>query len=257
MNKKKFLILLIIVISIGFLFYQQFLSAQEATKSFEDFGIRVNMPKNDLLRIYPWSSARTYRINNDEEWITFDYNLRDYVTFHIKEHQLIDWNVNDRKEVVKEYLSEFCAQDFIHSFPKIYSGITSALVKVPHDVFLSVTDRSRPVLFTGYYTVGTARFANTSEIRVADNDVPAMQKGFTLVKLSTDLEDGIVDAIAGVVMHELAHRYLEHAMLDKLTCAQEREANHLIQSWGADEQYQQAKKYFGRKDHSESKSCQE
>lgn len=157
--------------------------------------------------------------------------------------------VSNQKDKARAYLKEFCSVSFPLYYPKTYTAIENVMASIPEDVFAALTNRRRPVLFTEYHTVGIGRFANSSEISVLPDDIPAFQEGMTLIKLSTELE-GVDEpqAIEGVVAHELAHRFLEHAHKKTERCQREREANRLIQTWGFQEAFQLAKVKFGRKE---------
>jgi len=215
--------------------------------------IHVGMSKPEFADYYSKDDARTYRTDINEEWITFDHaegNLPAMITFHIKDNKVAGWKVNDRNEVVKEYLGEYCSQAFIQSSPKIYTAIQNALRRLPLNVFLSVTDRARPVLFTEFHSSGMGRFANSSEIYSFEDDAPSMMAGLTIIKLNMELEEAPDStAIEGVILHELAHRYLKHAQTrtNRNVCDQEREANRLVKSWGADEEFARAQEVFGGK----------
>lgn len=214
-------------------------------------GIMSGMDQEDLQAVYPREKARTYRTEESEEWITFDGPAGEgpsTVTFHLIDNVLMDWTVNDRPEVIREYLGEYCSQGIVHGLPKTHSAIIEALSKIPWDVFLKITGRSRPVLFTEYHYTGVGRFANSSEISSTPDDAPSFQDGFTLIKLSAELEDrGSREAIEGVVLHELAHRVLDHARTrqGRSPCEIEKEANGLVKSWGFEVQYLAAKETFG------------
>jgi len=211
--------------------------------------IQRGMSRDAFLKIYPKSSARTYRTDKKEEWLTYDYSGKEnvhVVTFYFEDNQLKDWKFNDRKEVVKEYLGEYCSQGFIQHSPKIYAAIKNAFYGLPWDVFLSVTSRARPTLFTEYHYSGMGRFANSSEVYSFQDDAPSFMDGMTIIKLSTELElSDSVDAIEGIVLHEIAHRYLEHAKNKTELCRREKEANHLVKEWGFEKEFEEAKKKFG------------
>jgi hypothetical protein len=210
------------------------------------------------LKEFEKREARTYRKMENEEWQTFNCGS-DAVTFHFNNGKVVAWKMNDRPEIVEEYLSEFCSQAFIQSYPKIYGAIKAALTKIPQDAFLAVTDRARPVLFTETHYAGLGRFANSSNILVADDDAPAMSQGLTMIKLSVELEDKAESSeeIEGIILHELAHRVLEHAKKKLYTCQMEREANHLVKSWGYEKEYLKAKERFGDKTRTDAEKCPE
>ncbi len=216
-------------------------------------GIVTGVSKKKFFKKHPKSKARTYRSSANEDWLTYDdwsdplkMNM---ITVHFKDDSLVSWTLNNKEEVVEEYLGEFCSRAFILYYPKIYSAIRNAMLKIPLEVFRSITDRSRPVLFTEFHSTGTGRFANTSEIIATRDDAPAFEGGLTIIKLNTDLEaveDG--RAIEGVVLHELAHRYLEHGVQKASSCEMEREANALVARWGMSGEYQKASESFGHKE---------
>ena len=127
-------------------------------------GASVGMSEKSFFRIYPRAKARTYRSLGEETWITFNEPRKGkpqgMITFHFNKEKLQDWSVNDRKEVVEEYLGEFCSQGIVQGDPKTHTAIKNVLEKIPQEVFLAVTQRTRPVLFTEFYDAGTARFAS-------------------------------------------------------------------------------------------------
>jgi hypothetical protein len=131
-------------------------------------------------------------------------------------------------------------------------------VNLPKDVYLKVTDRQRPVLFTEVHPEGTARFANTADIIVPPGDVPAFRYGLTIIKLSTELEEaGSIDPIAGIIAHELGHKYLDHAIKGGVTCQTERETNALVKTWGFEKEFKAASAMFGREKTGGPPSCQD
>ncbi len=224
--------------------------------------VSVGMDKNALAKIYPKPKARTYRQSGTQEWLTFNYPLkthaRDVVSFHLNKNKVKDWQINNRAEVINEYLSEFSSQAFVQSFPIIERAIRDVLERMPWEDFLKVTDRRRPVLFTEVFDSGTAQFANSSEIISLTDDAPAFQDGLTIIKLSTGLNGASnQQAVEGVIAHELAHRVLEHVKKGKRSCAAEREANNLIKQWGFANEYQEASKTFGHKTIGQAVSCQD
>lgn len=214
-------------------------------------GIKIGMSKARFNKIYPKAKTRTYRTEARDEWLTFTHPKgNDIVTFHFQENKLLDWKLNDRKEATREYLAEFCSGTIREGFPKIYGAISHVLTHMPTDSFIKATDRQQPVLFTEFFDSGTAQFASSSEIISLPDDVPAFQNGFTLIKLSTGLEQTAnPQAIEGIVAHELAHRVLEHIRKGNINCEAEREANRLIKEWGFTESYQEASKAFGHEAH--------
>jgi len=90
--------------------------------------VSEGMSQEEFAKVYPKEEARTYRTQGNEEWLTFDdeqEGVRSLLTFHVKDKKIIGWMFNDRKEVVKEYLSEFCSQGLVAS--PIYQGIKQVL----------------------------------------------------------------------------------------------------------------------------------
>ena len=133
-------------------------------------------------------------------------------------------------------------------------SITHSLIYI----FLNVTNRRRPIIFLGYYTVGIARFASATEFNIRDKDAPMLQDGFYVIKLGDALESkGDIETIEGVILHEIAHRQLEHLRHPKSSCELEREANKLMQSWGFEKEFNKVKEVFGAKDHSDSPCYEE
>ncbi len=226
----------------------------------EIHNISVGMSKKLFVKFYPKTKARTYRQDKDEEWLTFNHPLKasakNVVTFHIQDNKVQDWQINNRAEVVNEYLSEFSSMAFKTAFPVIDEAIRDVLERMPFEDFLKITNRRRPVLFTEVFDSGTAQFANSSEIISLPDDAPAFQDGLTIIKLSTGLASKENNAaIKGVIAHEIAHRVLEHVKNGKRTCAAEREANTLIKQWGFANEYEKASQAFGQKAVGQTISC--
>ena len=214
--------------------------------------VSVGMDKKIFTKIYPKAQARTYRQKDTDEWLTFDDPFKGaphrLITFHLHDQKIKDWQINNRAEIIEEYLGEFSSQAFAQSFPMIGQAIRDVLTRMPFEDFLKITDRRRPVLFTEVFDDGTAKFANSSEIISMPDDAAAFQEGLTIIKLSTGLEAASnKKAVEGVIAHELAHRVLEHVKDGKRGCAAEREANRLIKQWGFNDEYTQASETFGQK----------
>jgi len=200
-------------------------------------GVFAGMSYEQLYSLYPRDTARTYRLYGQQEWITYNKKTccginDDLVTFYIRDGKLMQWQINNRDEVATEYLSEFCSQLFITTYNKIYRAIKNVLVKVPQDVFLTVTQRNKPTVFTEYHYTGNGRFANSSDIYFLEGDPPAFTDGVWIVKLSTELSDTkSQEEIETIIAHELAHRYLGHKHRQGVVTI-EKEANHLVLQWG-------------------------
>ena len=109
------------------------------------------------------------------------------------------------------------------------------------------------MIFVDVLTSGIARTANAVQFTMRKDDPPTFQKGFYLIKLGDNLEDASdVEAIEGVIFHELAHRILEHLSSGKFSCDMEREANRLVKKWGFEKEYTKASGEFGHKEPGDS-----
>jgi len=149
---------------------------------------------------------------------------------------------------IEIYLSEFASANLRRPGSAIYLGLQSALKKLPEDIFIAVTDRKKPTLFIHYFTAGIARYAGSEEFTVLEDDAPTFTNGFYMIKISDALvESHNQQAIEGVILHEIAHRVLEHTKVQKPSCELEKEANHLVQDWGHEELFSKAKELFGAK----------
>ena len=60
---------------------------------------------------------------------------------------------------------------------------------MPIEHFIKLTDRDKPVTFTEYYSDGAAKFANSSQIIIFEDDVPAMRWGLNIVKLNVHKDE--------------------------------------------------------------------
>jgi hypothetical protein len=162
----------------------------------------------------------------------------------------------NRSEKIRLYLTEFSSGAFAMGEGKIHQAITRVLEKMPYKDFLKVTDPRRPMIFTEVWDTGTARFASSTEMIVENHETPCCQNGFTIVKLSMALNDGPIEAIEGVVAHEIAHRVLDNIKRGPVDCNAERASNRLIKRWGLKKEFEEAKNIFGTKK-GDSVSCQE
>lgn len=221
-------------------------------------GVFVGMKESSFLNIYPKNNLRDFRHEGPNDWLTYNEPLSDpfheVVTFYFQNDKLVSWKLNDRSEVVKEYLGEFC---FYQDPDIIYRAIKDVLQRMPYNDFLNVTNRQRPILFTEFYDSGTARFASSSEFIVTDDDPSCCKEGFTLVKLGMGL--GLAKTpgpIEGVVAHEIAHRVLDSIRKGNVNCDAERASNALIKKWGFKKEFKEASKLFGQKK-GDPAACQE
>jgi len=221
-------------------------------------GVTIGINEGDFLKIYPQNKLRDFRHAGVDDWLSFNEPLdgasHDVVTFYFQDQKLIRWALNDRPEIVKEYLAEFC---FYQDPDVIYKAVRDVLLRMPYDDFLNATRRQRPMLFTEFYDSGTARFASSSEFIVNDNDPPCCKEGFTIIKLGMGLGlSKTPGPIEGVVAHEIAHRVLDTIRKGNVNCDAERAANRLIRKWGFKKEFKQASQLFGQKK-GDPAGCQE
>ncbi len=159
----------------------------------------------------------------------------------------------NRSLYVANYLNFAFGYNAKADFPKIYQAVFASLNEIPDDVLEKVTNTRHPVLFTVNITTGIARWANSSEVNLAINSEHVFQNGFYLIKLADELENtSDTEAIEGIVLHELAHNYLDHLKKQKFSCDMEREANREVKKWGFEEKFLKAKKMFGSKERGDS-----
>lgn len=219
--------------------------------------ISSGMSRKELFERYTKSKERTYRVDGKEEWISFNgiftEDPYDIITVHLVDETVLDWNVDDRVEIVKEYMSEFCSKYFLHNASKIGIAIRTALERVPKDVFFAVTDRAKPVVFTETHYRGTGRLANSSDIWPLEGDPPTFTDGIWITKLSLELETAEDPGeIESIIAHELAHYILDNGKrigsdpgrVDQY----ERESADLVQKWGFGEEMIKAYERFGEKE---------
>ncbi len=246
---KKTLVLFLFILGILVSLYYFVNFKESKVKSNPDLNkVTPGISKDMLFALYGKEDERTYRIEGSNEWITFNRRKRGIiggaVTFYLKNNKVVEWKLDDREEIIKEYLGEFCSKTIVVNFPKMYSAIKYVLGKIPLKDFLYLTERNYPVLFTEYYYQDMPRFANSSEIIILEDDPPTFTEGLYFVKLSAELEvSGSVNDIVGVVAHELAHRMLGHSS-SKYTELMEEEANNLVRNWGFEEELVGAKEHY-------------
>ena len=169
--------------------------------------------------------------------------------------QVMAVKINDeaqRQAQIEQYLKEFVGNSLFY-YPNIRSALFNALAKLPDDVFATVTDRRHPLIFVISINSGIARFANATEFVTEKNDPPTFTEGFYLIILGDELNNTTdVEAIEGVILHEIAHDYLQHLRVDQPSCELEREANRLVKEWGYEEIFLKAKAQFGSKSKDDS-----
>ena len=154
----------------------------------------------------------------------------------------------EREKMSREYIRQFAEDTFALAEPNTHQALINAMSKIPKTVFEDITQNERPIVFVHHYTQHIARFANSTEFIVEADDPPTFVKGFFLVNLGDELNSSSnIQAIEGVIYHEIAHRVLENLRSDREVCDLEREANQLIKAWGLQEEFLQAKEVFGAK----------
>jgi hypothetical protein len=93
-------------------------------------GVFVGMPESDFLKIYPRNNLRDLRHDGTNDWLTYnkppDDPFHEVVTFYFQNEKLVSWKMNDRPEVIKEYLGEFC---FYQDPSLIYQAIRDVFVE--------------------------------------------------------------------------------------------------------------------------------
>src|ERR1700743_2884485 len=100
-------------------------------------GVHVGMTEGDFLPFYPFRTARNFRHVGPEDWLTYEmpanatYRL---ITFYFLNNKLNQWSFDDRPEVVKEYLAEFC---FYQDPNLTYQALREVLTRMPYKDFLS------------------------------------------------------------------------------------------------------------------------
>jgi len=161
-----------------------------------------------------------------------------------------------KEDRIKRYIAEFVSGDIRLNYPQIFKALINTVEKLPDDVFDEISNRERPVVFLNSITSGIARFAHSNEFTVEEDDPPTFSGGFFVIILGDELNNAEnVEAIEGVIAHEIAHRYLENIKAYNAgaePCALERKANHTIQEWGFSEEFAQAKDVFGAKKRGDS-----
>ena len=221
-------------------------------------GVFVGMQQGDFLKIYPEKNLRNFRHEGSKDWLSYNEPLNDplhgTVTFYFQNEKIKFWKLNDRPELIKEYLGEF---SFYQEPSLTYKAIQDVLLRIPYKDFLNVTNRQRPVLFTEFYDSGTARFASSSEFIVNKEFPSCCSEGFTLIKLGMALGQAKTPGpIEGVVAHEIAHRVLDHIRKGNVSCDAERVSNALIRKWGFKKEFKEASQLFGQKK-GDPVACQE
>ncbi len=213
-------------------------------------GLKIGLTKEKLLKKFSERMIRTYRNQGDQQHITFNYvdgDTLELLTVSLKDKKVYSWALDDRQEVIKQYLEEFASGNLLGN-PKTRIALQSALSDLPKEIFIEITNRNRPIIFTDYYTVGIAKYASSLEFRMREEDPPTFEDGFFMIRLGDALNEADhPDAIKGIVAHEIAHHVLEHLRAGEFSCEFEREANQLIKTWGFEDELAQASKLFGAK----------
>ena len=244
-NITKILAMVLLITNI--LFYPLLFS--EDIKSLSMKTLAKGMLREEVFELYKIENERTYRTAEEEEWLSFNHTDgsgdNGIISIHLENERVIDWTINDRDEIVEEYLSEFCSGAFKNYHPKTYQAIKSVLLKLPKEDFMDITRRSYPVIFIEAHYTGQGRFANSSDLWQQEGDPPTFTEGIWITKLSTEMEKiGSVAAIEGVVAHELAHKKLDNGK-KKFTNELQMLANTLVVAWGFEKEFKEAQEIFG------------
>jgi len=217
--------------------------------------------REELIRKFGEENLRSYQSLDNSESITFEYQDKTdkktaAITFYLENNNVVRWQTNDREEMAKQYLSEFAGGNLLFSYPKVREALLNALQKLPLDIYLTVTDRRRPILFIDYYTGGIARYAGSLEFTMRETDPPTtFENGFYIIRLGDGLNDATSsEAIEGIVLHEIMHRLLEHLKNEGQAhpCELEKEANQKLKELGFERAYAKASEEFGAKEKGDS-----
>ena len=209
--------------------------------------------RSRLIKKFKEHNLRSYQITGDNETMTFDYpqnGLPGAVTFYLEKDAVTKFVLNDREEMAKEYLSEFASGNLIVAYPKVREALLNALMKLPLEIYLEVTQRKRPIIFIDYYTGGIAQYAGSLEFTMRETDPPTFDEGFYIIRLGDGLNNADdVEAIEGIILHEIMHRYLEHLKNEenRHPCELEKEANQTLKKLDFAEEYSKAADFFGAK----------
>ncbi len=155
----------------------------------------------------------------------------------------------DNRQALKEkYFREYVSSEVRPVYQKIHAALNNVLDVLPHDVFSFVTNPDLPVVFVTSTSDGIARFAHSRPFIKEGKAEQSFKNGFYLIVLGDEL-DGVDDiqAIEGVLLHEMAHPFLKHYKSNLSSCEQERQANQQVIAWGFKTQFQAAKSAFGHK----------
>ena len=158
-----------------------------------------------------------------------------------------------RQELIQQYLKEFVSSDIRVDSPKIYHALQNVFAKLPDDVADKITMREFPVVFVSSISSGIAHYAHARTFLRGDDEPQSFQNGFYLIILNDELNNASsIEAVEGIILHEIAHPYLEHFLNPAPGCELEREANRLVKSWGFEGEYLKAKELFGHKTEGDS-----
>jgi len=217
----------------------------------------IGTPRDKLIEKFGEDNLRSYQITGDDSSITFVVEgtaLPTPVTFYLSQGFVSDFQINDREEMAKQYMSEFASGNILHAYPKVRIALLNALQKLPLKMYLEITDRQRPIIFLDYYTEGIAKYAGSMEFRMRETDPPTFEDGFYIIRLGDKLNDTEnPEAIEGVILHEIMHRVKEHLRNDtQQPCELEKEANQLLKELGFEKEFSLASAEFGSKKQGDS-----
>jgi len=212
----------------------------------------IGISRSKLIKKFGEQNLRSYQTLEKETSMTFvikDGTAQSPVTFYLTNDVVKRWQVNDREEMAKQYMSEFASGNILHNYPKVRTALLSALQKLPLDIYLTITDRRRPIIFLDYYTEGIAKYAGSMEFRMRETDPPTFEDGFYIIRLGDKLNGTEnTEAIEGVILHEIMHRVLEHLRNDtEQPCEMEKQANQKLKDLGFEKEYSMAAAEFGSK----------
>jgi Zn-dependent protease with chaperone function len=161
-------------------------------------------------------------------------------------------SISSSRQTTEEYFQEFVSPE-IQYYPNIDQALKNVFSKLSPEVLQEIKHRDYPILFVPTISSGIARYAHAVEFTQEKGKNRAFRKGFYLIMLGDQLNQiADVEAIEGVILHEIAHRYLNHAQSQNPGCELEREANRLVKKWGFEAEYKKASAAFGHKESGDS-----
>ena len=149
--------------------------------------------------------------------------------------KIINFFKKSKESKIDLFLKRNCTLPIHKSLPNIRQALSNVLSRLPDCVFEDLIQIDDPVVIVDVPGIAgsTSFYQQRNKFRI--------KKGIRIVMLRAELNDNPIEAIMGIIAHELAHVYV-HVRSDKEVPWANIESNKLVGHWGFDKELMMASK---------------